>query len=170
MFDALVLQWRVSVDYTEVHIVPHRQSFFRVSTVQDPNKRGTIQVSTRCCFITVLQRSKYSKRMGFEFIFLKFNSFCTGDGAMVTDAQVKYTDLCECIWVVCIYIYIWSISTTDVGVILVGDSVSWVRPSCVIVESQEECGFSKSVLKSPNKRMSAVGFTARRLSIICTKY
>ena len=30
MFDALVLQWRVSVDYTEVHIVPHRQSFFRI--------------------------------------------------------------------------------------------------------------------------------------------
>ena len=69
-----------------------------------------------------------------------------------------------------IYIYIWSISTTDVGVILVGDSISWIRPSCVIVESQEEYGFSKSVLKSPNKRMSAIGFTALRLSIICTKY
>ena len=40
MFDALVLQWRVSVDYTEVYIVPHRQSFFRVSIIQDRNKKG----------------------------------------------------------------------------------------------------------------------------------
>ena len=54
-----------------------------------------------------------------------------------------------------VYIYIWSISVADVGLILVGDSISWVRPSSVIVESQEECGFSKSILKSPNKRMSA---------------
>ena len=54
-----------------------------------------------------------------------------------------------------VYIYIWSISVADVGVILVGDSISWVRPSSVIVGSQEECGFSKSILKSPNKRMSA---------------
>ena len=35
MFDVLVLQWRVSVDYTEVYIVPHRQSFFWVSIIQD---------------------------------------------------------------------------------------------------------------------------------------
>ena len=58
MFDALVLQWRVSVDYTEVDIVPHRQSFFRVSIIQDRNKRGTTEVSTKCCFIKVLERSK----------------------------------------------------------------------------------------------------------------
>ena len=43
----------------------------------------------------------------------------------------------------------------DVGVIVVGDSISSVRPSSVTAESQEECGFSKSILKSPNKRMSA---------------
>ena len=36
-----------------------------------------------------------------------------------------------------VYIYIWSISVADVGVILVVDSISWVRPSSVIVESQE---------------------------------
>ena len=48
-----------------------------------------------------------------------------------------------------LFVYIWSISVADVGVILVGDSISWVRPSSVIVESQEECGFSKSILKSP---------------------
>ena len=69
MFDALVLEWRVSVDYTEVDIVPHRQSFFRVSIIQDRNKRGTIEVSTKCCFIKVLERSKLYKRMGFEFTF-----------------------------------------------------------------------------------------------------
>ncbi len=54
-----------------------------------------------------------------------------------------------------LFVYIWSISVADVGVIHVDDSISWVRPSSVIVESQEECGFSKSILKSPNKRMSA---------------
>ena len=80
MFDAIVLQWRVSIDYTEVHILPLRQCFFRVSILQDPNKRGTIQVSTKFCFIK--------------------------DGATVTDVQVRYIDLCECIWVVFIYIYI----------------------------------------------------------------
>ena len=125
MFDALVLQWRVSIDYTEVHILPHRQSFFRSSILQDPNKMSTLQVSTKLCFIK--------------------------DEAMVTDAQGRYTDFCECIWVV--YIYIWSISRADVGVILVGDSISWVRPSSVIVESQEE--WLQHILKSPNKRMSA---------------
>ena len=54
-----------------------------------------------------------------------------------------------------LFVSIWSISVADIGVILVDDSISWVRPSSVIVESQEECGFSKSILKSPNKRMSA---------------
>ena len=39
----------------------------------------------------------------------------------------------------------------DVCVILVGDFTSWIKPSSVIVESaQEECGFSKSILKSPS--------------------
>ena len=87
--------------------------------------------------------------MGFEFTFWKLKRFCTGDGAMVTDAHVRYNDLCECIWVVCI---IWSVSVADVGVILVCDSVSRVRHSSVIVESQKECGFSKSILQYRNKK------------------
>ena len=60
---------------------------------------------------------------------------------MVTYAQVRYTDLGDYVWVVCI----WSIRVADVCVILVGDFTSWVKPSSVIVESQEECGFSKSI-------------------------
>ena len=86
---------------------------------------------------------------------------------MVTYAQVKYTDLGNYVWVVCIYI--WSIRVADVCVILVGDFTSWVKPSSVIVESQEECGFSKSILKSPSTRISAWGLTVWMLSIICTK-
>ena len=35
---------------------------------------------------------------------------------------------------------------SDICIILAGDFTSWVKPSRVIVESQEECGFSKSVL------------------------
>ena len=80
---------------------------------------------------------------------------------MVTDAQVRYNDLCECIWVVCIceciwvVCIIWSVSVADVGVILVDDSISRVKHSSVIVESRKECGFSKSILQYGNKRMSA---------------
>ncbi len=86
---------------------------------------------------------------------------------MVTYAQVRYTDLGDYVWVVCVYI--WSIRVADVCVILVGDFTSWVKPSSVIVESQEECGFSKSILKSPSTRISAWGLTVWMLSIICTK-
>ena len=86
---------------------------------------------------------------------------------MVTDAQVRYNDLGDYVWVVCIYI--WSIRVADVCVILVGDFTSCVKPSSVIVESQEECGFSKSILKSPSTRISAWGLTVWMLSIICTK-
>ena len=53
--------------------------------------------------------------------------------------------------------------------LFVGDFTRWVKPSSVIVESQEECGFSKSVLKSPSTRISAWGLTVCMLSIICTK-
>ena len=54
---------------------------------------------------------------------------------MVTYAQVRYTDLPDYVWVVCIYI--WSIRVADVCVILVGDFTSWVKPSSVIVESRK---------------------------------
>ena len=87
-------------------------------------------------------------------------------GQWVTYAQVRYSDLGDYVWVVCIYI--WSIRVADVGVILVGDLISWVKPSSVIVESQEECGFSQSILKS-STRISAWGLTLWMLSIICTK-
>ena len=60
-----------------------------------------------------------------------------------------------------LFVYIWSIRVADVCVILVGDFTSWVKPSSVIVESQEECGFSKSILKSPSTRISAWGLTQR---------
>ena len=68
-----------------------------------------------------------------------------------------------------LFVYIWSIREADVCVILVGDFARWVKPSSVIVESQEECGFSKSILKSPSTRISAWGLTVWILSIICTK-
>ena len=50
---------------------------------------------------------------------------------MVTYAQIRYTDLGDYVWVVCIYI--WAIRVEDVCVILVGDFTSWVKPSSVIV-------------------------------------
>ena len=82
---------------------------------------------------------------------------------MVTYAHVRYTDLDDYVWVVCIYI--WSIRVADVCVILVDDFTSWVKPSSVIVESKEECGFSKSILKSPSTRISPRGLTVWMLSI-----
>ena len=54
MFDALVLQWRVSVDYTEVDIVPHRQSFFRVSIIQDRNKRAQLRSAQNAVLLKCL--------------------------------------------------------------------------------------------------------------------
>ena len=57
----------------------------------------------------------------------------------------------------------------DICVILVGDFTSCVTPSSVIVESQEECGFSKSILKSPSTRISAWGLTVWVLSVIVYK-
>ena len=66
-------------------------------------------------------------------------------------------------------VYIWSIRVADVCVILLGDFTSWVKPSSVIVESQEKCGFSKSILKYPSTRISAWGLTVWVLSITCTK-
>ena len=67
---------------------------------------------------------------------------------MVTYAQVRYADLGD----VCDY-NLWSTRVADVCVILVCDFTSWVKHSSVIVQSQEECGFSKSILKYPNKRI-----------------
>ena len=66
-----------------------------------------------------------------------------------------------------LFVYIWSVRVADVCVILVVDFdfTSWVKPSSVIVELQEECGFSKS----PSTKMSAWGLTVWMLSIICTK-
>ena len=46
-----------------------------------------------------------------------------------------------------LFVYIWSISVADVGVILVGDSVSWVRPSSVIVESPRGVWFQQINIK-----------------------
>ena len=74
---------------------------------------------------------------------------------MVTYAQVRYTDLGDYIWIVCLYTIISSIRVADVCVILVGDFTSWVKYSSVIVGSQKECGFGKSILKSPSARISA---------------
>ena len=68
-----------------------------------------------------------------------------------------------------LFVYIWSIRVADVCAILVGDFTSWIKPSSVIVESQKECGFSKSILKSPSTRIQAWGLTVWMLSIICTK-
>ena len=68
-----------------------------------------------------------------------------------------------------LFVYIWSIRVADAWIILVGDFTSSVKPSSVIVQSQEECGFSKSILKSPSTRISPRDLTVWMLSIICTK-
>ena len=47
---------------------------------------------------------------------------------MITYAQVRYTDLGDYVWVVCV---IWSIRVADICVTLVGDFTSWVKPSSV---------------------------------------
>ena len=51
----------------------------------------------------------------------------------------------------------------DVSVIAVGDFTSWVKPSSVIVESQEECGFSKSVSKSRSTKKISMRFNSANI-------
>ena len=47
------------------------------------------------------------------------------------------------------------ITDVEVGVVRVGEVMSWASPKRARVESQHECGFSMSILKSPSMRMSA---------------
>ena len=54
-----------------------------------------------------------------------------------------------------VYIMVNKTGVVDVFVILVGDFTSWVKSSNVIVESQKECSFRRSILKSPSTRISA---------------
>ena len=62
---------------------------------------------------------------------------------MVTYAQVRYTDLGDYVWIVSVYM-----------VNKCGRRLCLVKPSNVIVESQEECGFSRSILKYSSTRIS----------------
>ena len=89
--------------------------------------------------------------MGFGLTFWKLNRSWTGDGTMVTYPQVRYTDLGDYVWVVCVYMVnksgrrLCNIICLCKS-ILVGDFTSWVN---------EACGFSRSILKSPSTRISA---------------
>ena len=148
----------MSIDNREINIVPCRQGIIGMSTIQEFSERGPVQVTEKGSLVKMFERSKWYIWMGFGLTFWKLNRSWTGDGTMVTYAQVRYTDLGDYVWVVCIYI--WSIRVADVCVILVGDFTSWVKPSSVIVESQEECGFSKSILKSPSTRNISMGFNS----------
>ena len=152
MFDALVLQWRVSLDYTEVHTVPHRQSFFRVSINQDRNKRSTIRSAQNTVLLKCLNDLNDIRQWVLSLHFGSLTDFVQEMGQC---SLVLRSDTLTSVNASGLFVYIWSTSVADPGVILDGDSISLVRPSSVIFESQEECGFSKSILKYPNKRMSA---------------
>ena len=139
---------------------------YRISTIQDFGERGPMQVIEKGSLIKMFERWKWYIWMGFGLTFWKLNRSWTGDGTMVTYAQVRYSDLGDYVWVVCVYI------VNKSGKRLCNSS-GWfyklVKPSSVIVESQEDCGFSKSILKSPSTRISAWGLTVWMLSNICTK-
>ena len=151
MFDALVLQWRVSVDYTEVYIVPHPQSFFRVSIIQTEIKGAQFRSAQNAVLLKCLNDVNDIREWVLSLHFESLTDFVQEMGQW---SLMLRSDKLTSVNSSGLFVYIWSISVAD-GVILVGDSISWVRPRSVIVESQEECGISKSILKSPNKRMSA---------------
>ena len=157
----------MSIDNSEIDIVPCRQDIIGISTIQDFSERGPVQVIEKGSLVKMFERSKWYIWMGFGLRFWKLNRSWTGDGTMVTYAQVRYTDLGDYVWVVCIYIYMVNKSGRRLC-----NSSRWLHklgPSSLIVESQEDCGFSKSILKSPSTRISAWGLTVWILSIICTK-
>ena len=52
--------------------------------------------------VKMFERSKWYIWMGFGLTFWKLNRSWTGDGTIVTYAQVRYTDLGDYGWVICI--------------------------------------------------------------------
>ena len=116
--------------------------------------------------IKMFERSKWYIWMGVELTFWKLNRSEQEIGQW--SLMLRSCTLTS-VTTSGLFVYIWLIRVADVCVILVGDFTSWVKLSSVTVESQKECGFSKSILKYSSTRISAWGLTVWMLSIICTK-
>ena len=78
---------------------------YGISTIQDFSERGPVQVTEKGSLVKLFERSKWYIWMAFELTFWKLNRSWTGDGTIVTYAQVRYLDLGDNVWVVFIYIY-----------------------------------------------------------------
>ena len=147
--------------------VPCRQGFIGISTVQDFSERGPVQVIEKGRLIKMFERPKlyiYKWVLGSHF-----GSLIDLEQEMGQWSLMLRSGTLTSVITSGLFVYIWLIRVADVWVILVGDVTSRVKPSIVIVESQEECGFSKSILKSPSTRIPAWDLTVWMLSIICTK-
>ncbi len=156
----------MSIDNSEIDIIPCRQGFIGIGTIQDFSERGPVQVMKK----VALLKSLKDRNDIYEWVLgSHFGSLIDLEQEMGQWSLMLRSGTLTSVITSGLFVYIWSIRVADVCVILVGDFTSWVKPSSVIVESQEECGFSKSILKSPSTRISAWGLTVWMLSIICTK-
>ena len=84
----------MSIDNTEIDIIPYRQDFVGISTVPDFSELGPEQVSAK-----VLLKCLKSK-MGFRLTFWKRKSILKM--TMVSYAKVRYSGLGDYVWVVSI--------------------------------------------------------------------
>ena len=95
----------MSIDNSEIDIVACRQGIIGISTIQDSSERGPVQVIEKGSLVKMFERSKYIYMNGFWAHILEAYRSWTGDGTMVTYAQVRCTDLGDYVWFVCIYTY-----------------------------------------------------------------
>ena len=146
----------MSIDNSEIDTVPCRQGFIGISTVKDFSERGPMQVIKKAALLKCLK----DRNDIYEWVLgSQFGSLIDLEQEMGQWSLTLRSGTLTSVITSGLFVYIWSIRVADVCVILVGDFTSWVKPSSVIVESQEECGFSKSILKSPGTRISAWGLT-----------
>ena len=58
MFYPLALYRCMSIDNSEIDIIPCRQGFIGISTIQDFSERGAVQVIEKGSLIKMFERSK----------------------------------------------------------------------------------------------------------------
>ena len=109
----------MSIDNSEIDIVPCRQGFIGINTVQDLSEQGRSLKKAALLKCLKDRNDIYEWVLGSHFGSLIDLEQEMGQWSHV---QVRYTDLGDYVWVV----YIWSIRVADVCVILVGDFTSWL--------------------------------------------
>ena len=87
----------MSTDNSEIDIVPYCQGFAGISTLQDLSEQGPVQVSAKGIVSKCSKDQNDIISTDFSLIDLE-----TWDGTLVAYAQVRYIDLDDNDWIVCV--------------------------------------------------------------------